>query len=123
MFEQLEKSIFEKVSPSKEEWERIRTRFLPRRMRRRQFLLQEGDVCNRLIFIEKGALYSYATDVKGGQRVIQFGFEGWWIADLFSFFTKQTSGYNIEILEDCELLIIDRQDHEELLQEVPAYET
>src|SRR5690554_3018352 len=123
MFEQLEKSILEKVSLSKEEWERIRNRFLPRRMRRRQFLLQEGDICNRLTFIEKGALYSYTTDEKGGQRVIQFGFEGWWIADLLSFFTQQPSRNTIEILEDSELLIIDRQDHEELLQEIPVYET
>jgi hypothetical protein len=39
------------------------------------------------IFIEKGALYSYTIDDKGTQHVIQFGFEGWWIGDLYSFLT------------------------------------
>ena len=121
MFEQLYKSIHENVSLSDEEWERCKVSFSPKKMRRRQFLLQEGDVCRRIAFIEKGALYSYSTDKKGNQHVIQFGFEGWWIADLYSYFNNEPSSLNIEVLEDCELLLIDRVQHEKLLQEVPEY--
>jgi CRP-like cAMP-binding protein len=53
---------------------------------------------------------------------MQFGFDGWWIADLHSFFTETPSTLNIEVLEDAELLLIDRKNHEELLKEIPAYE-
>ncbi len=123
MFEKLRKSIFDRTTPSDSQWETIRNHFQPRRMRQRQYLLQEGDVCNRLAFIEKGALYCYSTDFNGSLRVIQFGFEGWWIADLYSFFTRTPSQYNIESLEDSELLIIDREDHEHLLEALPLYET
>ncbi|WP_242929117.1 Crp/Fnr family transcriptional regulator [Pontibacter vulgaris] len=123
MPELLLKSIQEKVSATGQELQVCRSYFTPKKLKKRQFLLQEGDVCNRLAFVEKGALYSYSTDSKGGQHVIQFAFEGWWIADLYSFFTLEPSNLNIEALEDCELLLIDREQHQHLLAEVPKYET
>ena len=47
-----------------------------------------------------------------GQRVMQFAFEGFWISDLYSFFTREESKLNIEALEDCELLLLDHEQHE-----------
>ncbi|MGK7369103.1 MAG: Crp/Fnr family transcriptional regulator [Candidatus Halalkalibacterium sp. M3_1C_030] len=122
MFEHLKKSILEHVSLSDEELEMCKSNFRPKRMLKRQFLLQEGDVCRELAFVEKGALCSYSVDSKGNQHVIRFAFEGWWIADLQSFFTKNPSTFNIEVLEDSELLMLDRQNHEKLLEEIPGYE-
>lgn len=121
MYEQLQKSIYEHVTLSKEEWKLCKASFIPKKMRKRQFLLQIDDVCRRLAFIEKGALYSYSLDEDGNQNVIQFGFEGWWIADLYSFLTDEPSDLNIEVLEESELLMIDRDQNEELIQKVPAF--
>lgn len=120
MFEQLYKSIKQHTDLTEEEWEICKTKFIPKRLRKRQYLLQQDDVCRRLAFIEKGALFSYSIDEKGTQKVIQFGFEGWWIADLYSFLTNEPSTLNIEALEDCELLLIEKEEHEELIQQVPA---
>ncbi len=53
MYDQLYKSIHEHVTLSEEEWELCKSGFIPKRMRKRQFLLQNGDVCRRLAFIEK----------------------------------------------------------------------
>ncbi|MDZ7691992.1 MAG: Crp/Fnr family transcriptional regulator [Balneolaceae bacterium] len=122
MFEQLKKSVLEHASLSDEEWELCKNNFRPKRMLKRQFLLQEGDVCRQLTFVEKGALYSYSVDSKGNQHVLRFAFDGWWIADLQSFFTGNPSTLNIEVLEDSELLVLDRRNHEKLLQEIPVYE-
>lgn len=122
MFEQLYKSIHNNVSFTDEEWEFCKKSFRPKRMLKRQFLLQEGDVCRQIAFIEKGALYSFSMDEKGSRHVMQFGFEGWWIADLHSFFTETPSTLNIEVLEDAELLLIDHKNHDKLLKEIPAYE-
>lgn len=122
MFDQLYKSINEHVSLTDEEWEFCKNNFRPKRMLKRQFLLQEGDVCRELAFVEKGALYSYSVDSNGNQHVIRFAFDGWWIADLQSFFTNNPSTFNIEVLEDSELLMLDRQNHEKLLEEIPGYE-
>jgi CRP-like cAMP-binding protein len=123
MFELLIKSIQEKVPSSEEDLHLCKTYFTPKKLRRKQFLLQEGDVCNRMAFVEKGSLYSYTTDAKGGQRVMQFAFEGFWISDLYSFFTREESKLNIEALEDCELLLLDHEQHENLLKNVRQYET
>src|SRR5690606_20475468 len=54
---------------------------------------------------------------------IQFGLEGWTISDLYSFLTGEPATYNIEALEDSELVIISKSAHEELLQTMPKYET
>ncbi|WP_069131207.1 Crp/Fnr family transcriptional regulator [Rhodohalobacter halophilus] len=121
MYEQLYNSIHEHVTLSEEEWELCKASFIPKRMRKRQFLLQSGDVCRRLAFIEKGALFSYSLDENGNQNVIQFGFEGWWIADLYSFLTDEPSELNIEVLEESELLMIDRDQNNELMEKVPAF--
>src|SRR5919202_2100478 len=123
MYERLLRSIAEKVSSTEEELRLCTSYFTPKKLRKRQYLLQEGDVCNRLAFVEKGALYSYSIDAKGVQHVIQFAFEGWWIADLYSFFTRTPSKLNIEALEESELLLLEREQHQKLLQEVPKYET
>ena len=123
MAELLLKSIREKVSATEEELQLCKSYFTPRKLKKRQFLLQEGDVCNRLAFVEKGALYAYTTDDRGGRHVLQFAFEGWWISDLYSFFTREPSNLNIEALEDSELLLIDREQHQQLLINAPKYET
>lgn len=122
MYGRLKESIEEHVSLTGEEWELCKNRFRPRRMLKRQFLLQEGDICRELAFVEKGALCSYSVDSKGNQHVLRFAFEGWWIADLQSFFTNSPSTLHIEVLEDSELLMLDRQHHEKLLEEIPGYE-
>lgn len=122
MYEQLFDSIHDIVSLSADEWELCKNSFRPKRMLKRQFLLQQEDVCRQLAFVEKGALYSYSVDAKGNQHVLRFAFEGWWIADLQSFFTEKPSTLNIELLEDSELLVLDKNNHEKLLTDVPAYE-
>jgi CRP-like cAMP-binding protein len=122
MYKQLYDSIQEIVTLTDEEWELCKNSFRPKRMLKRQFLLQEGDVCRDLTFVEKGALYSYTVDSAGNKHVIRFAFEGWWMANLHSFFTGKPTRLNIEVLEECELLMLDRDNHEKLLDEVPAYE-
>jgi CRP-like cAMP-binding protein len=122
MFHQLHKTLVSKISVSDAEFEIVKTFFKPKKLRKKQFLLQEGDICYRLAFVEKGSLYSYSTDGKGIQHVIQFAFDGWWIADLYSYLTGEKSLYRIEALENCELLILDQEDEKELIRQFPRYE-
>lgn len=122
MFERLKESLEEHVTLTDEQWDMCKNSFRPKRMLKRQFLLQEGDVCRELAFIEKGALYSFSVDSKGNQHVIRFAFDGWWMANLQSFFTQKPTRLNIEVLEDSELLVLDKTNHELLIEKVPPYE-
>jgi CRP-like cAMP-binding protein len=123
MYEVLLKSLCNKVPFSEEDLQICKSYFVPRKVRRRQYLLQEGDVCSKALFIEKGSFYSYTVDDKGIQHVVQFGFKGWWIADLYSLLTKEPSKLNIEALEDSEVLLMDWQDHYKLYNEAPKFES
>jgi CRP-like cAMP-binding protein len=122
MFELLFQKFDEKVQLTPEEKELCKNFFQPKKLRRRQYLLQEGDPCRYLAFVEKGMLRSYSIDEKGSEHIIQFAFEGWWISDQYSFLTGEPSVYNIDALEDCELLLLTRAGEEELMEKVPKVE-
>jgi CRP-like cAMP-binding protein len=122
MFDLLLQSIKERISISKEEFDFCKTLFIPKKLRKRQYLLQEGDVCRYTAFVEKGMLRTFTVDEKGNEPILQFSMEGWWIADLYSFLTDEPSQYNIEALEECELLLITKENWNILLEKVPAFE-
>ncbi|MFT5963846.1 MAG: CRP-like cAMP-binding protein [Flavobacterium sp.] len=122
MYGQLAKSIGEKVVLSIEEFELCKTFFIPKKIRKKQTLLLEGDVCTYNTFIEKGVLRSYTIDEKGNEHIVQFGFEGWWITDLSSYLTGANSTYTIEAIEDSELLLLTTAAREELMVQLPAFE-
>lgn len=123
MYEVFFQKFNEKVALSVGEQELVKQYLIPKKLRKKQYLLQEGDVCKHVAFVEKGVLKSYTVDDTGTERIIQFALEGWTIADLYSFLTGEPATYNIDALEDAELLLISKTSHEELLQKLPKYET
>lgn len=122
MFQQLFKSIQEKVLLTQEEMELCKTFFIPKKLRKKQILLQEGDICIYNAFIEKGILRSFTMDEKGNEHIVQFAIEGWWITDLSSFLTNSASVYTIEALEDSELLLLTTSAREALMDKIPMFE-
>lgn len=85
-------------------------------------MLQEGDVCKYTMFVEKGFLRCYTVDDKGNEQILQFAFEGWWISDQYSLLTNTPSRYNIDALEDSELLLLTRESEEKMLEKIPKLE-
>src|SRR6187402_1387389 len=122
MYEIFFKNFNEKVNLTQEEQEVIKSYLTPKKLRKKQYLLQEGDVCKFIAFVEKGALRSYTIDEKGTERIIQFALEGWLISDLYSFLTSEPASYTIDAIENCELVLISKTAHEELLRTLPKYE-
>lgn len=122
MFDLLHKKISEKISVTDEEFALCTSLFTTRKLRKKQYLLQEGDVCRYTIFVSKGILRSYTVDEKGGEHILQFAMEGWWAADLYSFLTDEPSSFNMDVLEDAELLLITRPSWDILLEKVPKFE-
>jgi CRP-like cAMP-binding protein len=112
--------IEQKVSLTDKDKEIIETFFVPRRLRKRQYQLQEGDVCKYMAFIAKGLLRTYNIDDKGEEHMSVFGWEGWWLSDFNSFLTGEPSVFNIDAIEDSELLMISREDYEKLTITVPV---
>lgn len=104
---------FHQMLPLTEEEEAlVKAKFQPRLYRKRQFVLQEGDVCNVVNFVVSGCLRMYNIDESGTTHIIQFAIENWWISDMGSFYSRNPSSLNIEAVEDTTVLQI---RHDELL--------
>jgi len=93
-----------------------------KKLRKRQYFLQEGDVCKYQAFVSKGCLRSYEIDKKGVEHVVQFSPEDWWIGDIYSFYTNEPSRLNIEALEDTEVFVFDKDVLEDLYTNIPKME-
>ncbi|REA56124.1 Crp/Fnr family transcriptional regulator [Dyadobacter luteus] len=120
MIEVLFSHIEAKVSLTDNDREMITSFFVPKKLRKRQYLLQEGDVCKNLTFIAKGLIRTYNVDEKGDEHMSVFGWEGWWLSDFNSFLTGEPAVFNIDAIEDSELLLISRADYEALTLAVPV---
>lgn len=120
MYDIIFKHIEEKVKLTEEEKELIKTFFKPKKLKKKQFLVVEGHVCNYLIFVSKGLLKAYNIDDKGNEHINQFSPEGWWTSDMSSFFGGGISFYSIDAMEDSEVLLITSVDFENLTLQVPV---
>jgi len=116
-------SYFDRSIPlNTEEKELVRAKFHPRLFRKRQFVLQEGDVCTQFNFVIRGCLRTYKIDEKGNTHILQFATENYWINDLGSFHDVKPSALNIDALEDTVVLQISRDDLISLYKEAPKFD-
>lgn len=120
MFDILISHIQNKVSLTEEEKTELRSFFSVKKLKKKQYLLQEGDVCKCLSFVNKGLLKSYFTDEKGGENINMFAFEGWWISDFKSFINQEKAVLNIDAIEETELLMITLEDYDKLMLKIPV---
>ncbi len=104
-----------------EEFELIKVAFTSRKIRKKQYFLQAGDVCKYIAFIVKGALRQYSVDDKGLEHIIFFGIENWWVSDRESFTMLTPSRFNIDAIEDCELLVATSEQMQHLVSNSPAF--
>lgn len=112
----------EKVPLTTSEEEIIRGHLIQKKIRKKQYLLQDGDPSKYIAFVEKGLLREYNVDEKGNEHIFQFAAEGWTVSDLYGFLTRENATYNIDAIEDSELVLISTSAHEKLLQVSPKYE-
>ncbi len=111
-----------RVPLTEEEQEFIKNYLTIKKLRKRQYLLQEGDVCKCVAFVEKGALRLYRVNEDGSEHIVVFALEGAFITDLYSFLTNEPSIYNIDAIEDSELVLITRSASDELRQLSSKYQ-
>lgn len=93
-----------------------------KKLRRKQFLLQEGDTSAGINFVLKGLLRLYSIDRNGFEHILQFAPPGWWIGDIQSFLKQQPATLNIDALEDSEIAWIRKNDLAILYEKIPAFE-
>ena len=123
VFDSFIDAIAEKVALTEEEKLIIQSYLIPKKVRKKQYVLQKGDFCKYLIFVTKGALRAYSVDDNGNEHIIQFALEGWFIGDIHSMVTGTPAVYNIDVLEHSELVMITQSAQDELKLKVPQFAT
>lgn len=115
-------SYFSKHLPLNEkEITYLKTVVMEKKVRRRQFLLQEGDICKHNSFVVEGCLRMYMVDANGKEHNLQFAIENWWVIDMNSFYSDEPSRLNVEAIENSTILQIHREDQFNMFVNYPKF--
>jgi len=94
----------------------------PHNLKKKEFLLTQGQICKGNYFVEKGCLRMFFINGKETEQITQFALETWWLADYFSLADNTPSQYYIQAIEKSEIVSIDAQLQDSLLRELPQLE-
>ncbi len=98
----------------------IKRVFVTKKLRKRQYFLQSGEVCKYYGFVVKGAMRQYSVDEKGSEHIVQLSIENWWAGDRESFTRLTPSLYYIDAWEETDLLLLTQTDLI-VLDKIPAF--
>ncbi|GAB3419197.1 Crp/Fnr family transcriptional regulator [Niabella aquatica] len=115
-------SITDRVALSKEDIQKLSARLKYKKVKKKNFLYQEGELQQHLVFVNSGCLRSYSIDKNGAEHILQFAPSGWWIADMKSFLNGTPASLNIDAIEESEVVLLKQTDLENLYVSVPALE-
>ena len=122
IFDLLKKHILNRISLTDEEFDISSKFFIQKKLRKHQFLLNEGEVCRHIGFVNSGCLREYTIDNKGTEHIIQFAIDSWWVSDLDSFLSGMPAKYYIDALQNSEVLLLEKSARDELLDKCPKME-
>lgn len=124
MKENIRKNIEAKINQKLTdiEFESLSALFVTIQLNRKEHFVIEGNVCQVLFFVESGATHTFTVDKKGEIHTIQFGFEGYWIGDMYSFFSGNPAIFNVETLEPTRLFAMTYIDFEKACVLIPKFE-
>ncbi|NII27240.1 Crp/Fnr family transcriptional regulator [Pseudoflavitalea sp. X16] len=122
MYNLILKNIARFIQLTPEETARFTAVLKPRTLRKRQYLVQAGDIFRYECFVNKGSLRTYHIDNSGQEHIVMFAFEDWWTGDMYSFLSGQPALYHVEAMEDCELLTIEKSQLEQLYTDIPKFD-
>ena len=124
MYEQLFEYIerYGKAALTEDEKDIIKSAMEPKKLRKRQYFLEEGKVCVYTGFILKGAFRQFSVDDSGMEHILQLAIENWWVVDRDSYINRTPSKYYIEAWEDTELLVLPRPQLDVILK-IPAIQS
>ena len=116
----IETKINQKLTDA--EFEKLNDWFVPTQLESKVQFVNEGKVCRNLYFVDAGATHTFIIDKKGESHTVQFGLEGYWIGDMYSFFSGKPAIFNVETLEPTVLFAMTHADFEKACGQIPKFE-
>lgn len=122
MFDLLLSNIAKYIHLTEEEKAVFVAHLKPLHIKRKQYVLNDGEICRNSVFVNEGCLRGFTVDKNGIEHVLSFAPPGWWIADMYSLISQKPGILNIEALEDTEAIILSKAAQEKLYYEIPQFE-
>lgn len=113
--------LHEKGKLTPEEMELIANASVQKKVRKNQYLLEEGEVSDFVGFVVKGSFRLFRIGDDKQEHVMRFAIENWWISDFTSFMSGQPSNCYIEALEHSELIRFSKEKWDNLLAAAPNF--
>ena len=123
MFEQFESYIHSKGTFTQDEIKLMCTLSVQKKLRRRQLLMHQGEVCRYKTFVTAGLLRTYSTKDDGTEYLMKFAAENSWCIDPESYNNQTPSRYSIEALEETEVILWTKESFEQLFEAMPHFKT
>jgi len=84
-------------------------------------LLEQGQVCQHVYFIESGFFRMFYVDMKGNEINSRFVKADDFMVDFASFVSKKASLYYWKAMEDSKVIVLDHEDVEKMYDKSPAW--
>ena len=110
------------VSINDAEFEEILSFFEVKSVRKKENLLEAGQLCKEHFFVLKGILRKFFINEKGSEQTTEFAIETWWMTDNMAYERQQKTEFYIQAVEACEVLVISQNNQTELLKRFPILE-
>lgn len=100
----------------------VERRLVHKTLDKNEYLIKSGQIIKHLPFINKGLMVNQRLDENGDNHVIQIRWTGWWLGDIYSFFSGKSSSFNIRAYQPTELLMINHDTFDFMTRGYPIYE-
>lgn len=114
---------FNKYLPlDNDETQALMSRTTERKVKRRQYLLQEGDICKYFNYVVEGCFKTYGVDGSGAEHNLVFSAEDDWLTDIDSLHKERPSKLFIEAIEPSTIFQISKGDLWYLYTNYPKFD-
>lgn len=118
----LKQNVAKHISFTDEEFEIYSANYYFKQIKKKDYLLRQGEICKFEGFVTKGCFKIFSIDNRGKEHILYFAAADWWVADIDSFTNQIPSFLSIQALEDSAVLLIDKEDKENIYKSLPKVE-
>src|SRR4051812_36376034 len=110
MFDELISCFQRHAAISSSDMEKILSVVKVRQVKKKRNILNEGDDCKQIFFLNRGLCRYYITDQAGTEHTVELIAQHNWFGDAKAFLLQKTATINIETLEECQVFALSFAD-------------
>ena len=100
----------------------IRSLAIPKRLKKKQYLLRQGSVSRFHNFVCSGCLRSFRIDDQGNEHIVSLSPANHWVTDRVCLVTGTPSNEFIDALEDSAIIQFSGDSFKKLLKDIPNFD-